>query len=85
MPADSPISSSAIADRPVYDSARRRHPFLEELFELWRFRELVLLWAGRNIKLRYKRSVLGILWTLIEPLMLMIILTDSDLQLEALK
>lgn len=73
-PADSP-SDTHIASMPIYDSARRRSPFVEELQELWRFRELVIRWASRNIKLRYKRSVLGILWTLIEPLMLMIILT----------
>lgn len=59
----------------LYDSARRPRPFIEELRELIQFRELVFLWAGRNIKLRYKRSVLGVLWTLLEPLMLMVILT----------
>lgn len=59
----------------MYDSAHRPTPFLEELQELWRLRELVILWAGRNIKLRYKRSVLGILWTLLEPLLLMTILS----------
>jgi ABC-type polysaccharide/polyol phosphate export permease len=59
----------------VFDSDRRGHPFVEELLHLWRFRELVLLWTGRNVKLRYKRSVLGVLWTLLEPLMLMSILT----------
>jgi ABC-type polysaccharide/polyol phosphate export permease len=74
MPADS-LSDARTAAMPVYDSARRRSPFVEELQELWRFRELVVRWASRNIKLRYKRSVLGILWTLIEPLMLMTILT----------
>ena len=77
MPSDSTLtlSKATVASRPVYDSAQRRHPFIEELQELWRFRELVLIWASRNIKLRYKKSVLGILWTLIEPLMLMVILT----------
>jgi len=74
-PTDSALSTNAVAAGAVYDSLQRPHPFLEEIFELWRFRELVFLWAGRNIKLRYKRSVLGILWTLIEPLMLMTILS----------
>jgi ABC-type polysaccharide/polyol phosphate export permease len=47
---------------------------VEELRELFRYRDLVLQWSRRNIQLRYKRSVLGVLWTLLEPLMLMTIL-----------
>ena len=30
---------------------------------------------ARNIKTRYKRSALGIVWTMIHPLMMMIVLT----------
>ncbi len=59
---------------PIYDSAARPHPLVEELQELVRYRDLVLQWSRRNIQLRYKRSVLGVLWTLLEPLMLMTIL-----------
>jgi ABC-2 type transport system permease protein len=59
----------------VYDSAKRPHPAVEEVQELLRFWDLVLQWSRRNIKLRYKRSILGVLWTLLEPLMLMTILT----------
>ncbi len=66
--------ASAPAAVPVYDSARRPHPFVEELLELWRYRDLVLQWSLRNLTLRYKKSALGVLWTLIEPLMLMAIL-----------
>jgi len=58
----------------VYDSARRPPAFFEELQELYKYRDLVALWSVRNMTLRYKRSVLGVLWTLIEPLMLMTIL-----------
>jgi len=61
--------------RQVYDSAKRPHPAIEEAQELVRFWDLVLQWSRRNIKLRYKRSILGVLWTLLEPLMLMTILT----------
>lgn len=59
---------------PTYDSAARPHPLVEELRELVRYRDLVVQWSRRNIQLRYKRSVLGVLWTLLEPLMLMTIL-----------
>jgi len=59
----------------VFDSARTSNAFVEEFRELWRFRDLIVLWTERNLKLRYKRSALGVLWTLLEPLMLMAILT----------
>ena len=55
----------------IYDSAFRPHPFVDELNELFAYRDLVALWSVRNITLRYKRSVLGVLWTLLEPLLLM--------------
>ena len=61
----------AMSEKPVYDSAERHHPFLEELGELIAHRDLVVLWSVRNITLRYKRSVLGVFWTLLEPLLVM--------------
>jgi len=67
-------SSGSSLPTPIYDSAVRPHPFIEELRELIRYRDLVTQWSRRNIQLRYKRSVLGVLWTLLEPLMLMTIL-----------
>lgn len=72
----SPTGPSVAAAAPVvYDSELRPHPAVEELLEFYRYRGLVGQWSRRNIKLRYKRSVLGVLWTLLEPLMLMTILT----------
>jgi ABC-2 type transport system permease protein len=73
----SPEHDAASAGSPslqVYDSAARPAPFVEELRELVRYRDLVAQWSKRNIQLRYKSSVLGVLWTLLEPLMLMTIL-----------
>jgi len=59
----------------VYDSANRRPPPIEELVQLWRYRELVAQLVSRNIKARYKRSVLGVLWTMLNPLLMMAVLT----------
>ncbi len=70
-----PVLAGRPAAAPVYDSAVQPHPFLEEWRELYRYRDLVAQWSGRNLKLRYKRSALGVAWTLLEPLMLMLILT----------
>jgi lipopolysaccharide transport system permease protein len=42
---------------------------------LWRYRELlgVLIW--RDVKVRYKQSVLGALWAIIQPVMTMVVFT----------
>jgi homopolymeric O-antigen transport system permease protein len=39
-----------------------------ELRELWRFRELALTLALRDIKVRYKQTLLGVAWVVIQPL-----------------
>jgi lipopolysaccharide transport system permease protein len=38
-----------------------------QLGELWRYRELLGFLAWRDIRVRYKQSVLGVLWALITP------------------
>jgi lipopolysaccharide transport system permease protein len=43
------------------------------LLELWRYRELLYFMALRDIKLRYKQTVLGIAWVVIQPLFTMIV------------
>ena len=41
--------------------------------ELWQFRELLFLMLGRDIKVRYKQTVLGIAWAVLQPLVTMLI------------
>lgn len=60
---------------PVYDSARRRIPALEELQEILHYRNLLVQMVRRDILTRYKRSVLGVAWTMLNPLGTMIVLT----------
>jgi ABC-2 type transport system permease protein len=60
---------------PIYDSARRVWPLIEEFKELLRYRDLLTQLIVRNIKTRYKRSVLGIVWTMLNPLLMMLVLT----------
>jgi ABC-type polysaccharide/polyol phosphate export permease len=43
--------------------------------ELYRFRELLALLVGRDLKVRYKRSALGMVWTLLNPLLQMLVYT----------
>jgi lipopolysaccharide transport system permease protein len=39
------------------------------LRELWRFRELLLFFAWRDLKVRYKQTILGVVWALLQPLL----------------
>ncbi|HEY4882614.1 MAG TPA: ABC transporter permease [Myxococcales bacterium] len=45
------------------------------LAELLRYRQLVAVLVVRELKVRYKRSVLGLLWTMLNPLLLMVVYT----------
>jgi|SRR5579859_1872912 len=58
-----------------YDSAARRSSPLAELVELFRYRDLVQMMVTNIIKTRYKRSALGVVWTLLNPLLNMAVLT----------
>ncbi len=45
------------------------------LQEVWKYRELLYFLTKRDIKVRYKQTVLGGLWAIIQPLFTMIIFT----------
>lgn len=59
----------------IYDSARVSPAPIEEIRSLWHFRDLLKQLIRRDIVTRYKRSVLGVLWTMLNPLGTMLILT----------
>ncbi|HVN50961.1 MAG TPA: hypothetical protein VMT43_05985, partial [Acidimicrobiales bacterium] len=37
--------------------------------EVWRFRELMVRFAARDITLRYRQAVLGVVWVVVVPLL----------------
>ncbi len=59
----------------TYDSARRDPLPLEELKSVVKYRGLILQLVNRDVISRYKRSVLGITWTMLNPFGTMLILT----------
>jgi ABC-2 type transport system permease protein len=59
----------------TYDSAKRPPAFWEEIVEAFRYRDLIVQLVSRDVKTRYKRSLLGIAWTMLNPLLMMIVLT----------
>jgi ABC-2 type transport system permease protein len=48
---------------------------IELLSEMLRYRQLIWALALKELKIRYKRSVLGFLWALLNPLLLLIVLS----------
>jgi ABC-type polysaccharide/polyol phosphate export permease len=58
-----------------YDSAARRPPMVEELVELYRYRDLMIQLVWNSLKARYTRSVLGVAWTLLNPLLTMCLMS----------
>lgn len=58
----------------VYDSDKFRVPFFYEARELFRYRFLVRNLIARDLKVRYKRSTLGFIWVMLNPLLTMVVL-----------
>jgi lipopolysaccharide transport system permease protein len=67
--------------RPQTDHLEQRPPFRIEpsrgwaslkLGELWTYRELLYFLVWRDVKVRYKQTMLGVAWALIQPLVTMI-------------
>lgn len=42
--------------------------------ELWRYRELLYFLVWRDVKVRYKQTVFGILWAIVQPVMTMVVM-----------
>lgn len=61
--------------KPIYDSAAHAIPALSELRELRHYRFLLFQLIRRDLVARYKRSVLGVAWTMLNPLGTMLIMT----------
>jgi len=58
----------------TYDSQKRKSPALEELLAIIKYRDLIFQLIRRDIVSRYKRSILGVLWTMLQPLGMMLVM-----------
>jgi ABC-type polysaccharide/polyol phosphate export permease len=74
QPASAAPAVAATDDsRPAAGELAR--PAAGSLAELLHFRQLIQMLVLRELKVRYKRSLLGLLWTMLNPLLLMIVYT----------
>ena len=63
---------SPVQDVVVIEAGKsERHYWLD----LWRYRELFRVLAWRDLSVRYKQTVIGVLWALIRPFLTMVVFT----------
>src|SRR5438034_10649908 len=80
-PADAPPAAPPLPHEPVSEAddlpitiiERRRGWQVLNLRELWRYRELLYFLTWRDIKVRYKQTLLGALWAILQPLATMLV------------
>src|SRR5271169_1928991 len=74
-----PPVSTPLASRPPGPVTTRIEPprgwFEVRLKELWDYRELLYFFVWRDVKIRYKQTVIGIAWVIIQPLLTMLVAT----------
>src|SRR3546814_19766153 len=63
----------APVDVKIIDATARRYG--PALGELWQHRELLLMFVRRQISARYRQMLLGVLWSVMEPLGLLLMMT----------
>lgn len=63
----------ATEETPVVFIKPSRGWVLPEIHDIWAYRELLYFLVWRDLKVRYKQTVLGILWAIIKPFSMMVI------------
>ncbi len=63
--------ADARTNQPVVRRQARPGWVAIDFAELWRYRELVVFYAIRDIKVRYKQTLLGASWAILQPLLTM--------------
>ncbi len=72
-------SSAALPLRSGASATIRIEPphglFELRLREVWAYRELLYFFVWRDVKIRYKQTVIGVLWVVLQPVLTMLVFT----------
>jgi ABC-type polysaccharide/polyol phosphate export permease len=58
----------------IYDSDQKERIFVDTFKGFWAYRDAIRLLVQRDISVRYRRSLFGVFWTLLNPLLTSLIL-----------
>ena len=79
MPASADVDNSVLVplskERPVLDIEPTSGWRAINLADLWRYRDLLTIFVWRDLKVRYRQTLLGVVWVMGQPLMTMLIFT----------
>jgi lipopolysaccharide transport system permease protein len=67
------LAPETMSELPVTVIERRSGWQIVDLQELWRYRELLYFLTWRDVKVRYKQTVLGAAWAVLQPLLTMVV------------
>ncbi|QVL31147.1 ABC transporter permease [Telmatocola sphagniphila] len=73
VPPQSPTPAAPLPELAITVIQAKQGWAAFRLAELWRFRELLYYLTWRDIKVRYKQTVLGVAWAFIQPLATMLV------------
>jgi lipopolysaccharide transport system permease protein len=65
----------ALPDEPLVVISPKRSALGLGLREVWAYRELLYFLMWRDVKVRYKQTALGVVWVVLQPLLMMVIFT----------
>src|SRR5579872_6009316 len=66
-------AAAAPADYPVVRIEAQRGWLALDLGEVWAYRDLVYFFVWRDIKVRYKQTVIGASWAILQPVLTMLV------------
>ena len=67
------MTASLRDGRPVMVIEGEDVSLVRDLREVWRYRELLTFLAWRDLKVRYKQTVLGLAWAILQPFLTMVV------------
>ena len=74
--AERAFSESHVTHSPVIVRIEPPHGWFDlRLRELWAYRELLYFFIWRDVKVRYKQTVIGVAWVVLQPLLTMGVFT----------
>src|SRR5215831_6651135 len=72
---DSPVPPGSVEEPPALVVVEPSGRLTLRLGDLWRYRELIYFLFWRDVKVRYKQTILGASWAIVQPVATMLVFT----------